>query len=283
MDDEVEESTELAMKGARKHKKQKEIHDEVEESTEVAMKGARKHKKQDEMDDEVEESTEGAMNSERKKEKREEMDDGLEESTEGALKGTRKNKKQEEMDEEVEESTELAMRSDGKNKKGYTAEDGSLEEYEVRSSPKNKKRSYVEWLESSASRAHQPRVKMGLLEQDPAVGTVQPLTEEGYQVVAKTCCKYEMEEYMRRVIFKLGLELCQEGGLMGLVPYFTCDKGIQSYDALTSNILASQPPAKCAFVAPPGNCPLYDDCERHPDPDAHRRRYCGSHTPGTYR
>jgi len=85
-----------------------------------------------------------------------------------------------------------------------------------------------------------------------------------------------MELFVRRMIQDMGLELCSEGGLMGLLPWFTCEKGIQSYDKLVDNIRRSTPPEKCAFVAFPGQCPPEPgpECGNFANEAYHRRRIC---------
>lgn len=92
------------------------------------------------------------------------------------------------------------------------------------------------------------------------IGSTATLDEAGYQKVAALCCNKEMIVFARRLVESLGLELCDIGGLMGMVIWYTCDPSDpidhrSSFDALKSNLLASQPPKKCAFVASSGKCP----------------------------
>lgn len=56
------------------------------------------------------------------------------------------------------------------------------------------------------------------------VGATAPLDEAGYAEVRSTCCNAEMLTFARRVIIDEDLELCSKWGLMGLVPWFTCDQ-----------------------------------------------------------
>jgi len=123
------------------------------------------------------------------------------------------------------------------------------------------------------------RVSLASKEPDPnVIGSIASLDEVGYQTVAATCCALAMEEFVRRVILDLGLEICHDGFLMGFIPFFTCEKGIRTFDALKTEILASQPGPyleKCPFVAQVGTCPtIGPECGVYPDPAYHRRRSC---------
>jgi len=82
----------------------------------------------------------------------------------------------------------------------------------------------------------------------------EPLSEEGYQIVAATCCNYDMEEYTRRLIQDLGLQLCGDAGLDKIVPYFTCEKGIQTFAILRAELL-NKVADPCPVAASPGACP----------------------------
>jgi len=100
------------------------------------------------------------------------------------------------------------------------------------------------------------------------IGATAPLTEAGYQEVAATCCNLDMAAFTLRLVEDLSLEVCDQGGLSGLVIWYTCGNA-SSLDALKSNLLASQPPVKCAFVAPAGACPTKDpSCKGVFDPAA---------------
>eukprot|EP00973_Karenia_brevis_P032303 4452170-Karenia_brevis.AAC.1 len=63
------------------------------------------------------------------------------------------------------------------------------------------------------------------------VGADATLCEQGYLQVASLCCNYQMEFFIVRVITSMGLKVCHEGGVMGLVPFFTCGN-FQSLRAL---------------------------------------------------
>merc|ERR1719183_91738 len=49
------------------------------------------------------------------------------------------------------------------------------------------------------------------------------LSNSGYKTIADMCCNYEMEEYIRRIVVSEDLKVCNEGGLQGSVPFYTCE------------------------------------------------------------
>jgi len=106
------------------------------------------------------------------------------------------------------------------------------------------------------------------------IGGTAELTEEGYSAVAATCCVSEMEEFARRLVADLGLEICQEGGLSGTIGFHTCEKGAQGYAKLAEDIKNGQH-GDCAWTAAPGYCGGFDfaNCGSVPD-GFHRRRVC---------
>jgi len=91
-------------------------------------------------------------------------------------------------------------------------------------------------------------------------GAAAPLTEEGYSAVADRCCQAEMQEYIRRQMVVLDLEVCDEAGLLGMVPYHSCEKGPQTFAKLTADLL-SDSTLRCTWVAKTGGCkPIPEDC-----------------------
>mmetsp|Transcript_37534 Transcript_37534/g.65183 ORF Transcript_37534/g.65183 Transcript_37534/m.65183 type:complete len:220 (-) Transcript_37534:113-772(-) len=104
-------------------------------------------------------------------------------------------------------------------------------------------------------------------------GSTAPLNEAGYQEVAALCCNSEMFAFANRLVVELGLELCDQGGLAGLVIWYTCDPTNDadhrsSFEPLKKALLASQPPQKCAFVAKAGSCPTKNpECGGTFEPD----------------
>jgi len=123
---------------------------------------------------------------------------------------------------------------------------------------------------------------------DLAIRDVQPtgvgatLDEAGYQQVFATCCHSEMYAFAKRLVSTMKLELCDEGGLAGVVVWYTCEekRGTHSLDSLKKDIGSGQPPARCAFVAPAGTCPPMDpSCQLAPGEfDANFFKDCNSST-----
>lgn len=95
-------------------------------------------------------------------------------------------------------------------------------------------------------------------------GAAAPLSQEGYAAVADRCCQAEMEQFIARVAFDLSLELCSDGGIKGLAPYHTCEKGPQTYSKLKADLFENSadrcrsfaPEGECADV--PADCPSYE-------------------------
>jgi len=55
----------------------------------------------------------------------------------------------------------------------------------------------------------------------------------------------------------MGFEVCERPGLDGIVPYHSCERGVQTFDDLTSNILQDAI-SKCPWVASTGACKALD-------------------------
>merc|ERR1719504_514342 len=111
---------------------------------------------------------------------------------------------------------------------------------------------------SNASKLVQKVSKVGL---NPS-GAAAPLTEEGYSAVADRCCQAEMQEFIRRQMVELDLEVCEEAGLLGIVPYHSCEKGPQTFAKLTSNLLQDSS-ERCTWIANIGDCkPMPEDCPK---------------------
>lgn len=103
-------------------------------------------------------------------------------------------------------------------------------------------------------------------------GASAPLTQEGYAAVADRCCQAEMEQFIERVTFDEGLEVCNKGGLWGLVPFYTCEKGPSTFDALKKHLL-DEVAERCSGFARQGECSsIPEDCpqfESGTTPDCH--------------
>merc|ERR1719197_1832296 len=68
-------------------------------------------------------------------------------------------------------------------------------------------------------------------------GAAAPLDETGYSAVADRCCQEEMKVFIERQVIDMGMVVCDDAGLNGMVQYHSCGKGPQSFAALTSNLL----------------------------------------------
>jgi len=98
-------------------------------------------------------------------------------------------------------------------------------------------------------------------------GAAAPLTSEGYLAVADRCCQAEMKQFIKRQIFQLKLQICEDpGGLAGIVHYHTCPYGPQTFDKLTADLLADSVQT-CRWLAPdtetctkpfPEDCPTFE-------------------------
>jgi len=89
------------------------------------------------------------------------------------------------------------------------------------------------------------------------VGDSAPLTEKGYANTGATCCTLDMALFTKRVVTDLGFEVCESGGLSGLVAYHTCEKGVQTFAKLVEDIRNGRS-GKCAWVGTPSGCPPFD-------------------------
>jgi hypothetical protein len=93
-------------------------------------------------------------------------------------------------------------------------------------------------------------------------GAAAPLTEDGYAAVADRCCQAEMMEFIKRQVVNLNMEVCDEAGLYGITPYHSCEKGPQTFEKLTANLLANSI-QRCTWLANIGECqPKPEDCEK---------------------
>jgi len=89
-------------------------------------------------------------------------------------------------------------------------------------------------------------------------GAAAPLDETGYAAVADRCCQAEMMTFIERQVNNMGLKVCDAAGLTGIVPYHSCAKGPQTFDALTANLLENSGET-CTWLANSG-----DDCKPRP-------------------
>lgn len=54
------------------------------------------------------------------------------------------------------------------------------------------------------------------------IGKQSPLTEAGFKSVAESCCFDDMKDFIRRVVTADGDQVCDEGGLSGFTPFYSC-------------------------------------------------------------
>lgn len=89
------------------------------------------------------------------------------------------------------------------------------------------------------------------------VGDSSPLTETGYAAAGATCCTLDMALFAQRVVADLGFEVCESGGLSGLVGFHTCERGVQTFAKLVDDVRKGRS-GKCAWVGAAGVCPPFD-------------------------
>lgn len=97
-------------------------------------------------------------------------------------------------------------------------------------------------------------------------GASAPLNEVGYTAVADRCCSAEMTAFVSRTIVSMDHEVCDEGGLTGLVKFHSCANR-QSFDKLGADILKDWG-ERCTYLAQTGHCATYflpTDCPTYPD------------------
>jgi len=71
---------------------------------------------------------------------------------------------------------------------------------------------------------------------EPVIAETAPLDEEGYTTVAGLQSQTAMEKFMRRVIDNMGMSIEDDAGLMGMVPFYSGEKGVRSYAAMKSEL-----------------------------------------------
>merc|ERR1719240_2425286 len=77
----------------------------------------------------------------------------------------------------------------------------------------------------------------------PQKGSDAPLSEEGYEAIARLRSNREMVSFIDRVIDDMGYTVTNHGGVEGLAPYFSGDKEVGYFEGLQSEIVrASETP-----------------------------------------
>jgi len=107
-------------------------------------------------------------------------------------------------------------------------------------------------------------------------GAFALLNEEGYAAVARRCCRFEMEQFLRREIDRQGFFVCDEGGFLGLLHWYDCENDYQNYAHMVEEVNFGATKAPCLWLGPKGGAcpPRAPNCPRveEPEPTAHRRR-----------
>lgn len=68
------------------------------------------------------------------------------------------------------------------------------------------------------------------------IGKRMPLNDEGFQAVANSCCYDDMKDFIRRAAGDLKLQVCDEGGLSGFAPFFSCPSKPTTFTDLQSSL-----------------------------------------------
>jgi len=78
-----------------------------------------------------------------------------------------------------------------------------------------------------------------------------PVTEEGFEQVSKSCCYKDMTAYIRRLVENMGLRVCDEGGLSGIAPFYSCPQSQTSLAELKEELNKATPSFnnKCHWLA----------------------------------
>jgi hypothetical protein len=85
--------------------------------------------------------------------------------------------------------------------------------------------------------SHPCSLVLSALDTRRGVGDTAPISEAGYQTVAAIKDDYEMKKFILRVLAKYDCEVTQEGGFMGLVPWFSGTTSVQSLEQLQDALL----------------------------------------------
>jgi len=88
---------------------------------------------------------------------------------------------------------------------------------------------------------------------DAVSGASAPLSQAGYASVVSMCCPQEAWVFGQRVISNMGLDICGNGELSGLMGWFFCEKQNRTFEELTNEIYNASR-GECAWVGAPGTC-----------------------------
>jgi len=101
-----------------------------------------------------------------------------------------------------------------------------------------------------------------------AIGRSMPLNTEGFEEVVASCCFDDMKDFIRRVVGKEGLKVCDEGGLNGFSPFFSCTENAKYLEMKKQ--LRNGLDGRCPWLAEAGvECrPPAEDCGVKLNPDS---------------
>jgi len=180
--------------------------------------------------------------------------------------------------------------------------DGQLEMLQKKSAIINKHQEASEaeqWLSMGEIHEHMTESELGVLRTKLNAGLIAKgecgmdlrgaggnasICEQGYLQVASLCCNFQMELFIVRVITSMGYQVCHEGGVMGMIPWFTCGN-FQTLGKLKAAINAGSPAeTPCPIVGRIGqNCTEWSwKCWNETidsgfeNEGQHRRRVCES-------
>jgi len=77
-----------------------------------------------------------------------------------------------------------------------------------------------------------------------------PLTDAGFQQISKSCCYEDVKVFARRLIDDMGLKVCDEGGLSGIAPFYSCPLSPVTLAELKEDVKKALPSAdnKCHWL-----------------------------------
>merc|ERR1740129_1437979 len=103
-----------------------------------------------------------------------------------------------------------------------------------------------------------------------------PPDMDGFSHVSSHCCEESMETWLRAFIPSQGLEICNEGGLIGFLPYVICNK--MTYEVMLAAFLENSI-SPCPWLRTAGKCTLSSQSCPNMDSynaSAHRQRRCNT-------
>jgi len=101
------------------------------------------------------------------------------------------------------------------------------------------------------------------------LGTIVPLTQQGYKDVSESCCYDDMKTFIRRLTETMQLKVCHEGGLSGFAPYFSCTNEFTLVDVQSKMKEEAGVDARCRWLGGANDeCqPMASDCGVSTNPE----------------